>query len=172
MIALAYMTISKMPKLSTKKFICWTAIQHVRTKKILTVDTSNGTIKLQSINCNDPLTSIIFGMWKKEKCGDIIGLQNKANKKWLGQNLFGSISCNSFKFSRREEWEVDDCEHLYGRKTTLLNLSANWGNGGCIELNEQSDNLLFASYPQPESMSKVNLFSFLVVQDHETNTIS
>lgn len=68
--------------------------------------------------------------------------------------------------------KVDDYEHLYGRKTTLLNVSANWGNGGCIEFNEKSDNLLFASYPQSESMNKVNLFSFLVVQDHETNTIS
>ena len=122
MIALVYMTISKKPKSPTQKFICWTAIQHVRTKKILTVDTSNGTIKLQSNNCNDSLTSIIFGMWKKEKCGDIIGLQNKANKKWLGQNLFGSISCNSFKFSRREEWEV--CLSLQIKLCCIFHISS------------------------------------------------
>ena len=69
----------------------------------------------------------VFGLWKRQ--GSIFGIKNQHSKRWAGQNLFGSLSCSSSSFGRREEWEAGDEDWS---STRLLCASAGWGAGGYL----------------------------------------
>lgn len=65
----------------------------------------------------------------------MVGFKNVCSKTYMGQSFFGAIVCNSTKYGRNEEWELDD-DSMKGTK--LLCASANGGNGGWLQLEEGS----------------------------------
>ncbi len=77
----------------------WVTIQHSPSKTYLTTN-SSGSVSFT----NELGNACMFGVWKKYD--SIIGLQNRLTRNWLGQTLFGYISCSASTFSSREEWEV------------------------------------------------------------------
>jgi hypothetical protein len=74
----------------------------------------------------------VFGAWVRQ--GNIFGLQNRATRRWMGQNLLGYVACSAGSFGRREEWEADDKDDW--KSTRLLCTSVGWGAGGYVQVNE------------------------------------
>ena len=101
------------------------SIRHVKSGKFLAVSANNGVILSEKFN-----ETCIFGLWKKQ--GSIFGLQSKYSKRWMGQALLGGLSCSSYYFDRREEWDADESYS----ETPILCASAGWGNGGYLLVQE------------------------------------
>jgi len=108
------------------EFIRFAWIKHKESGKYLSVVPNNDTTLALSNILNE---RCIFGIWKKHR-ENIIGMQNKYNRRWMGQNFFGQVACSATSFNRREEWEVDGD----WSDTTLLIVSAGWGSGGYMLL--------------------------------------
>lgn len=66
----------------------------------------------------------------------LIGFKNKCTGTWLGQSTLGSIMCHAKTFGRNEEWEFDDGAMT---RTKMLCASANWGNGGWLEADDERE---------------------------------
>ena len=102
-------------------------IKHQPSGRYLSVAPNNNSTLVLSNVLNE---RSIFGVYKKQR---VLGLQNKYSRKWVGQNLLGQLTCSASAFNRREEWESDGDDWS---NTTLLIVSAGWGNGGYLLLDE------------------------------------
>ena len=74
----------------------------------------------------------IFGIYKRRRT---LGLQNKYNRLFVGQNMFGQLTCSASSFDRRQEWETNGGDDWSG--TTLLIISGGWGAGGYLLLQDK-----------------------------------
>ncbi|CAB9524885.1 expressed unknown protein [Seminavis robusta] len=102
-------------------------IQHVPTQKYLAI--ANGYLVLRSHL--DTSESCIFEVWKRQ--GSIFGLLSKFNRKWVGQNMLGSLECRASSFGRRQEFETEK----EWKATPLLCASAGWGAGSYVVVSEK-----------------------------------
>jgi hypothetical protein len=74
----------------------------------------------------------IFGIYKRRRT---LGLQNKYNRLFVGQNMFGQLTCSASSFDRRQEWEANSGDDW--SDTTLLIVSGGWGAGGYLLLQDK-----------------------------------
>jgi hypothetical protein len=102
------------------------SIRHVASGRYLTV--TDGKLCLLPRFQKE---TAVFGAWVRQ--GNIFGLQNRASRRWMGQNLLGSLACSAWSFGRREEWEADADDW---KSTRLLCASVGWGAGGYVHVNE------------------------------------
>jgi len=100
------------------------SIRHVATGLYLAVNGSKGDLCLAKTYHHE---TCVFGLWKRQ--GLIFGLKSNHTRKWVGQNLFGNLSCSAGSFGRREEWEATNEDWT---STKLICASAGWGNGGYV----------------------------------------
>jgi hypothetical protein len=105
------------------KFVHLVSIRHVATGQYMSVNSKNEVVLTTTYHHE----TCVFGVWKRQ--GQIFGLKNEHNRKWVGQNLFGNLTCTASSFGRREEWEASNDDW---RSTKLLCASAGWGNGGYL----------------------------------------
>eukprot|EP00532_Pseudo-nitzschia_australis_P011747 CAMPEP_0168212706 /NCGR_PEP_ID=MMETSP0140_2-20121125/4409_1 /TAXON_ID=44445 /ORGANISM="Pseudo-nitzschia australis, Strain 10249 10 AB" /LENGTH=502 /DNA_ID=CAMNT_0008139517 /DNA_START=107 /DNA_END=1615 /DNA_ORIENTATION=+ len=108
-------------------FLHYAWIKHQPSGRYLSVAPNNNSTLVLSNVLNE---RSIFGVYKKQR---VLGLQNKYSRKWMGQNLLGQLTCSANAFNRREEWEPDGDDWS---DTTLLIVSAGWGHGGYLLLDE------------------------------------
>jgi len=109
------------------EFVRYAWIRHQISGKYLSVAPNNDSTLILSNILNE---RCIFGIWKRNR---VIGVQNKYNRRWAGQNLLGQLTCSANNFNRREEWETDN----NWADTTLLIVSAGWGCGGYLLLDKE-----------------------------------
>jgi ElaB/YqjD/DUF883 family membrane-anchored ribosome-binding protein len=116
-------------------FACMVTIRHVSSGKYLAVaDTDLNLVPKQH-----PETCV-FALWKRQ--GEIFGLKNKFNNKWVGQNLFGSLACSASSFGRREEWEAEED----WTNSRILCASAGWGAGGYLNVRPTDHGIVIGGY--------------------------
>ena len=114
------------------------SIRHVKTGFYLAVRSTKGDL------CLTPTfhaETCVFGLWKRQ--GQIFGLKNEFNRKWVGQGLLGGLTCTAGSFGRREEWEVSNNDNW--QDTKLVCASAGWGNGGYLLVRRKDFALLLGS---------------------------
>ena len=110
------------------EFAYYASIRHLTSGRYLSVDANNDSTLVLSNALNE---RCIFGIYKRRR---FLGLQNKFNRKWVGQNMFGQINCSASSFDRRQEWDTDGDDWS---DTTLLSVSAGWGAGGYLLFDEE-----------------------------------
>jgi hypothetical protein len=93
------------------EFVYNASIRHIPSGKYLAVSPNNSLILSKKYN-----ETCIFGVWQRK--GKTFGLQSKYSRRWVGQNLLGSLSCSAYSFDRREEWDVSTL--FFYRKQHLL----------------------------------------------------
>jgi len=122
-------------------------LRHVATGKYLACLHS----ELFLVNQFNP-TSCTFGVHQRSSAGGaaassstatttMVGLQNRGNRKWMGQSfLTGALQCAAGSLGRREEFQLDgnnnnnnDDDHPWSN-TRLLCASAGWGQGGYLRV--------------------------------------
>lgn len=114
------------------EFLHYASIQHQLSGRYLAVAPNNNSTLVLNTVLNE---RCIFGIYQKKR---VIGLQNKYSRKWVGQGLMGQLTCSANAFQRREEWEIDGEPN----DTTLLIVSAGWGNGGYLLLDQEGKGTL------------------------------
>jgi len=114
-------------------FIYYASILHKTSGCYLSISPNNDSTLILSKILNE---KSIFGIYKR---GRVLGLQNKYNRQWAGQDMFGKLTCSTSSFNRRQEWEAggDDWS-----TTTLLVVSKGWGAGGYLLLNKEGKGTL------------------------------
>jgi len=96
--------------------------------------------ELYLVNQYNPQTC---GYSLHQRQGNIVGLRNRGNGKWMGQSFLGSLQCASKSFGRREEFEVDSSpsdptSNSGSINTRLLCASAGWGHGAYLQVHESN----------------------------------
>ena len=142
-------------------FKCRVAIEHVVTKKYLSIEPHNNK-KISLHEFLHPELSV-FEVYER-RGSKLIGFKNLCTKTWLGQSTLGYIVCNAKKFGRNEEWELDDNNMT---RTKMLCASANWGNGGWLQVNEKNDAFTIVNYGLDGAKEKASIWSVIVVSDAE-----
>jgi len=107
------------------EFCFYARIQHDMSGCYLSTSPNNDSTLILSNVLNE---KCIFGIFKR---GRVIGLQNKYNRRWVGRNMVGKLSCSASSFNRKQEWETDGDNW---NNTTLLIVSGGWGTGGYLLL--------------------------------------
>eukprot|EP00536_Pseudo-nitzschia_multiseries_P007743 jgi/Psemu1/296693/fgenesh1_pm.184_\ len=120
------------------EFLHYAFIQHTASGRYLSIDPQSASTLVLSGVLNE---RGIFGIFRKKR---VLGLQNKFSRKWVGQNVLGQLACSANTFERREEWEADGSsdERNEWSDTTLLLVSAGWGAGGYLLLDDANKNQL------------------------------
>ncbi len=111
------------------QFSHYVTIKHNTSGKYLAIDLNNDATLVLSSKLNE---RCVFGAYKRRS---FVGLQNRFSRKWMGHNLLGQLSCGATAFNRRQEWEIGGEDWS---DATLLVVSAGWGNGGYLLLDENS----------------------------------
>lgn len=109
-------------------FSHYASIRHNASSCYLSLDPNNDSALVLSKVLNE---RCIFGIYKRRR---FLGLQNKFNRKWVGQNLLGQFTCGATSFGNRQEWETGGDDDW--SDTTLLIVSAGWGSGGYLLLDK------------------------------------
>jgi hypothetical protein len=107
------------------------AIQHVKSKRYLSVEPHHKN-KIALHETLHPDMGVFDIHERRES--RLVGFKNNCTGTWLGQSTLGSIMCHAKNFGRNEEWELDDGAMT---RTRLLCASANWGNGGWLEADNE-----------------------------------
>eukprot|EP00531_Pseudo-nitzschia_arenysensis_P007172 CAMPEP_0116133068 /NCGR_PEP_ID=MMETSP0329-20121206/9904_1 /TAXON_ID=697910 /ORGANISM="Pseudo-nitzschia arenysensis, Strain B593" /LENGTH=452 /DNA_ID=CAMNT_0003627665 /DNA_START=106 /DNA_END=1464 /DNA_ORIENTATION=+ len=111
------------------QFSHYVTIKHSASGKYLAIDINNDTTLVLSTKLNE---RCVFGVYKRRM---FVGLQSKFSRKWMGHNLLGQLSCGATAFNRRQEWEIGGEDWT---DATLLVVSAGWGNGGYLLLDDNA----------------------------------
>jgi len=104
----------------------------------------------------------VFEIHERRGSG-LIGFMNKCTRTFIGQSALGYVACNSNKFGRNEEWELDD-ENM--ARTKILCASANWGNGGWLEVDEKHEAFSLGGY-DATAKEKASMWSIVVLDENE-----
>lgn len=121
-----------------KEFLFEASIRHVASGRYLAVTPNHGLQLADKLN-----DTCIFGIWQRQTASKVIGMQSKYSRRWVGQNLLGSLVCSAYGFDRREEWDPDPQDRW--SRTPLLCASAGWGNGAYLLLQKDKDQLTLGS---------------------------
>jgi hypothetical protein len=136
----------------------------VNSQQYLSVEPHNKN-KLALHNNLHPDMSV-FDVYER-RGSKLIGIQNKCTGTWLGLSILGYVVCNSNKFGSNEEWELDD-EPM--NKTRILCASANWGNGGWLELDARMETFSIGHYDL-DSKKNAALWSMIVLSNNTNANI-
>ena len=109
------------------EFLHYASIKHIASGCYLSVDKNNDSTLVLSKVLNE---RCIFGLYKRRR---FLGLQNKFHRNWAGQNILGQLNCGATSFGHRQEWEIEGDDWS---NTSLLLVSAGFGNGGYLLLNK------------------------------------
>jgi len=126
-----------------KEFLYEASIRHLATGRYLACTPNNGLTLTTQLN-----DACIFGIWQRQTASQVLGLQSKSSRRWMGQNLLGNLVCSAYSFDRREEWDVDQQPNADGSgwsKTPLLCASGGWGNGAYLLYQKDKDQLTLGS---------------------------
>jgi len=136
------------------------AIEHIATKRFLSIEPHNKN-KLALHGSFHPDMSVFEVHERRES--KLMGFKNICTGTWLGQSSLGSVLCSARVFGRNEEWELDDDIMT---QTKLLCASANWGNGGWLEVDADGRRESFAigNY-DVEAKQKAAIWSILVLNN-------
>jgi hypothetical protein len=110
------------------EFLYYAWIKHQTSGRYLSVAPNDDSTMVLS-NVLDE--KCIFGIYKRSRT---LGLQNKYNRLFVGQNMFGQLTCSTSSFNRRQEWETNGDDWS---DTTLLIVSGGWGAGGYLLLDKE-----------------------------------
>jgi len=136
-------------------FKCFVAVEHVETRKFLTIEPHKGNKVVLYEDLHPDLS--VFEVHERPD-SRLIGFMNICTRKWLGQSTLGYVVCNAKYFGRNEEWELDDGNM---ERTKVLCASANWGNGGWLKVDDSNGYFSVGGYDSSEKQ-KASMWSVAV----------